>query len=69
MILNGVIGYGDADKYHDDDIAVFPVKDDYSDWKGNEYLQLYPSIKKSNNTLYIVYPNGTTMSLTEWMKK
>ena len=66
---NWEIGYGDANKYQDDDIAVFPVKDDYSDWKGNEYLQLYPSIKRLNNTLYIVYPNGNTMSLTEWMKK
>ena len=66
---NWEIGYGDADKFQDDDIAVFPVKENYSEWKGNEYLQLYPSIKRSNDTLYIVYPNGKEILLTEWLLK
>lgn len=66
---NWEIGYGDAEKYQNDGIAVFPVKENYSEWKGNEYLQLYPSIKRSNDTLYIVYPNGKEKLLTEWMIK
>ena len=67
---NWEIGFGDANKYNDDDIAIFPVKDD-NEWKGNEYLQLYPSIKKKqfSNELYIEYPNGENILLTDWMKK
>ena len=67
---NWEIGFCDANKYNDDDIAIFPVKDN-NEWKGNEYLQLYPSIKKKefSNELYIEYPDGKIILLTEWMKK
>jgi len=47
---NWEIGYGDAQKYDADKIAVFPVKQDDRKWKGNEYLQLYPSIEYFDGT-------------------
>lgn len=43
---NWELGYGDAKKYKDH-IAIFPLKkkDSYeSSYKGNEYMQIYPSI-------------------------
>lgn len=52
---NWELGYGDAQKYDNDKIALFPIKQDYREWKGNEYLQLYPSIE---------YFDGTTRYIT-----
>lgn len=47
---NWEIGYGDAHKYEQDKIALFPIKQDDREWKGNEYLQLYPSIEYFDGT-------------------
>ncbi len=50
---NWELGYGDAQKFANDSIALFPLKEKgYSDssYKGNEYFALYP---------YIVYEDGT----------
>lgn len=51
---NWELGYGDAEKFKSDSIAVFPLKPkgtmDYK-YKGNEYLQIYP---------YIAYYDGTS---------
>lgn len=44
---NWELGYGDAQKYQNDSIALFPVKSIWEtddDYKGNEYMQLYPHI-------------------------
>ena len=41
---NWELGYGDAQKYLDN-IAIFPIKDDYREYSGSEYLQIYPSIE------------------------
>lgn len=49
---NWELGYGDAQKFHDN-IALFPMKPKGtydSEYKGSEYMQIYP---------YIVYCNGT----------
>ena len=54
---NWEIGYGDAHKYSQDKIAIFPVKQDNRVWEGNEYLQLYPSIEYFDGTTK--YKNGT----------
>ena len=48
---NWEIGYGDAQKYAANKIALFPIKQDNGEWRGNEYLQLYP---------IVVYHDGTT---------
>lgn len=42
---NWEIGYGDAQKFDQDKIAIFPIKQDNQQWNGNEYLQLYPFIE------------------------
>ncbi len=41
---NWELGYGDYSKYINN-IAILPVKDDYSDFSGSEYLQIYPRIE------------------------
>lgn len=53
---NWEIGFGDAQKYDKDKIAIFPIKKDNGLWKGNEYLQLYPSIEYFDGTSQ--YKNG-----------
>lgn len=44
---NWELGYGDADKFDNDRIALFPMKErgvlDFQ-YKGNEYMQIYPFI-------------------------
>jgi len=68
---NWEIGFGDAHKYINK-IALFPLKDDYVGWKGNEYLQIYPHIKESDtySDFYIVsFPNGQEMSLQAWLRQ
>ena len=47
---NWEIGYGDAQKYDSDKIAIFPIKQDNRDWEGNEDLQLYPSVEYYDGT-------------------
>ena len=68
---NWEIGFGDAYKYINK-IALFPLKDDYTDWKGNEYLQIYPYIMESDYTTdsyKVVFPDGKEMSIQEWLKQ
>lgn len=68
---NWEIGFGDSHKYINK-IALFPLKDDYIDWKGNEYLQIYPYITESDYTTdyyKVVFPDGKEMSLLEWLKQ
>lgn len=81
---NWEIGYGDAQKYESDKIALFPIKQDNREWKGNEYLQLYPSIEYfDGNTRYsdtkriipegfhvrYKYNNNLLVPLWEWLSK
>ena len=49
---NWELGFGDAHKYHNNQIAIFPLGNSSREqYKGNEYMQIYP---------YIVYRDGTT---------
>ena len=41
---NWELGFGDSHRYLDD-IALFPVRDDYTSFSGNEYLAIYPHIE------------------------
>lgn len=41
---NWELGFGDAQKYASNKIALFPIRDDGKDWSGSEYLELYPVI-------------------------
>lgn len=75
---NWELGLGDAAKYINN-IAILPVKKDYSDFTGNEYLQIYPYIANLDVSgyirnsyklagSYIVYPDGKILDLKEWLK-
>lgn len=41
---NWELGYGDSHKYHRN-IAIFPIRDDNTNFTGTEYLQIYPRIE------------------------
>lgn len=80
---NWELGLGDAAKYIDN-IALLPVKKDYTDFSGSEYLDIYPHIHKidehvkyfkgeiRNRGTYVVYPsvNGSdkVVPIKEWLK-
>ncbi len=69
---NWEIGFGDAKKLPSNNIAIFPIAENTGTWNGNEYLQLYPCIRKgyaNTNTLYIDYPDGRSELLTDWIRK
>lgn len=49
---NWELGFGDALKSENNDIAILPMNDnELSDYSGNEYMELYPTI---------IYRDGTT---------
>ena len=62
--------YGDAQKYIEK-IAIFPLLESNGRWNGQEYLQIYPCIQKKDygDYFYVVYPNGDSISLVDWLKK
>lgn len=74
---NWEVGIGDAYKLASDKICVLPLADNSVSWNGTEYLQIYPRIEpvnKDNYSLYdnifrIIYPNGQTGWLDDWLKK
>lgn len=71
---NWEIGFADAHKYINH-VALFPIKGDFSNYRGEEYLQIYPSIqvrRDLNNertiNYYVKYPDGRELSLRDWLK-
>ena len=70
---NWEVGYGDAQKYDTDKIAIFPIKQDNRIWEGNEYLQLYPSIEYNTiiKVFYVKYyfDNNKIVPLFDWLKR
>ena len=79
---NWELGLGDAAKYIDN-IALLPIKKDYVDFSGSEYLEIYPYIfnidyyqffkgeYRSKGT-YVVYPsiNGKdrVVPIAQWLR-
>jgi hypothetical protein len=52
---NWEIGIGDIIKFANDKFAILPLADNKGDWKGNEYLQIYPrieAVEKTDNSIY-----------------
>lgn len=45
---NWELGLGDAYKHYQEKLALFPIKQNYNEWAGNEYMQLYPIIEWLN---------------------
>ncbi|WP_062052828.1 toll/interleukin-1 receptor domain-containing protein [Aquimarina longa] len=53
-----------------DHIAILPIREDYADYSGKEYLQKYPYIQKNemNPIVYEVkFPNGDIIELGDWL--
>jgi hypothetical protein len=51
---NWELGQGDILKFENDKLAILPIKKDYEDYSGNEYIELYPTIQyEDGNTEYI----------------
>jgi hypothetical protein len=79
---NWELGLGDAAKYIEH-IALLPIKKDYNDFSGSEYLEIYPYIfnidsyqyfkgnHRSQGT-YVVYPsvngNDKVIPIAEWLR-
>jgi hypothetical protein len=79
---NWELGLGDAARYIDH-IALLPVKKDYTDFAGSEYLEIYPYIFNIDNYqyfkgnyrsqgTYVVYPsvkgNDKVVPISEWLR-
>lgn len=79
---NWELGLGDAAKYINH-IALLPIKNDYYDFSGSEYLEIYPYIYNIDSYqffkgsyrsagTYIAYPsvngNDKVVSITDWLK-
>ena len=79
---NWELGLGDAAKYIEN-IAILPIKKDYRDFSGNEYLEIYPYIfildsfdilkgSYRSKGAYVVFPsvngNDRVVSLADWLK-
>ena len=79
---NWELGLGDAAKYINN-IAILPIKRDYSDFSGNEYLEIYPYIFNIDSYQYfkgeyrvkgnyVIFPsvngNNKVMLLKDWLR-
>lgn len=47
---NWELGFGDADKYDSNSVALFPFKRSNESYIGNEYLEIYPHIVKCDGS-------------------
>jgi hypothetical protein len=69
---NWEIGYADTNKYINH-IVLFPLLKNEDNYRGEEYLQIYPSLQITSNNLfnnsqyYILYPDGDKKSLKDWL--
>lgn len=69
---NWEIGYADAHKYIDH-IALFSLIKNNEEYTGEEYLRIYPSIQITSINeepadYYVLYPDGKTITLRDWLK-
>lgn len=51
---NWELGIGDVRKHDNANLAVLPIKRNYSDYSGNEYIELYPTIQYEDGSSYHV---------------
>lgn len=52
---NWELGQGDIHKFDNDHLSIFPIKSDYEDYSGNEYIELYPTIQYEDGaTGYVI---------------
>jgi TIR domain-containing protein len=68
---NWELGLGDAHKYPEK-IVLFPLAEDSGTWNGTEYLKIYARIEESDfvaDYFKVIYPDGSSFSLMEWLKR
>lgn len=51
---NWELGIGDVRKHDNANLAILPIKKNYSDYSGNEYIELYPTIQYEDGNSYYV---------------
>ena len=73
---NWELGFGDSEKYLEDKIAIFPIKQNDKDFTGSEYLGIYPYIVERDFFLtedlrFVVQePNSENYEfLNKWLEK
>jgi hypothetical protein len=71
---NWEVGIADPFKLLNKKIALLPLADNSGDWKGNEFLQVYPRIERNTafygeNRYTIYYPDGSQDKLEDWLKR
>lgn len=75
---NWELGLGDAEKYFEH-IAILPIKKDYTDFSGTEYLEIYPyilnvdKVKYFNGDFltkgaYVIFPSNDVIPIAEWLE-
>jgi len=60
------LGYADGTK-DESQLASLPVAADPAAWEGSEYMRLYPMIRQDGDTWWVLFPDGTQMSLEQWL--
>lgn len=71
MWCNWEVGIGDTFKLTKNKMVILPLADSRGHWTGNEYLQIYPRVEPvaTHDTIFrIVYPDGSTKWLDDWLK-
>lgn len=71
MWCNWELGIGDTFKLQKDKMVILPLADSRGNWTGNEYLQIYPRVEPvpGHDTIFkVVYPDGSTKWLDDWLK-
>ncbi|MCX6319649.1 MAG: TIR domain-containing protein [Bacteroidetes bacterium] len=63
---NWELGFGDSIKYPNS-IAVMPIASDEGNWKGYEYLDIYPIVKLDENKNYCVEFKNKQIDLASWL--
>ena len=73
---NWELGFGDAEKFLKDNIAILPIKQNDKEFTGSEYLAIYPSIVEKdfylteNHRFIVQEPNSQNYEyLYNWLKK
>lgn len=67
---NWELGYGDSQKYQKNSLAIFPIKmklESITDFKGNEYMDLYSTIVFRDGTTK--YSDGSIIKRDYYVKK
>ena len=69
---NWEVGIADPFKLLKKKMALLPLADNNGTWNGNEYLQIYPRIEKSNisNDEYFVWnPDNSVETIATWLSR